>query len=68
MTKLALQSDQMPDAIHIHGVDLLSHDVVGCGGYADVFRGIWRGRVVALKRLRVFGNAASSGAKMVRML
>jgi hypothetical protein len=67
MTKLALQSNQMPDAIYIHGVALFSYDVVGYGGSADVFRGRWRNGLVALKRLRVFSDPARFEAKRVHI-
>jgi hypothetical protein len=42
----------LPPSLIIHGVQDCSKDNVSGGGFADVFRAMYDGKVVALKRLR----------------
>jgi hypothetical protein len=44
----------LPPTLFLSGVRWVSKDAVDAGGYADIFRGTYQGKEVALKRLRVF--------------
>lgn len=46
----------LPLNVVLARVSLVGTDAVGGGGYADVWRGSWGCRDVALKVMRVFGN------------
>lgn len=54
LLRLALKYDQLPSGIHISGVTCACTESIVCGGFADIFKGVYKGEVVALKRLRVF--------------
>jgi hypothetical protein len=43
-----------PSSLYIKSVKLLGREPVSGGGFADVFAGQWKGKDVALKRIRVF--------------
>jgi hypothetical protein len=57
LMKLVAQSMHLPPALLLRGVRLLSHNPEGQGGYADVFKGIYQGKEIALKRFRTFSAA-----------
>ena len=46
----------LPSYLYIHGVQRISRNPVGCGGFADVWIGEMHGQRLALKVLRVSGN------------
>ena len=54
LLRLALEYDLLPRGIHVAGVSCANSESVMCGGFADIYRGEHKGKVVALKRLRVF--------------
>jgi hypothetical protein len=52
--KLCIASGIMPKYLFIHGVDIGDErDPWAAGGFADVFKGTYEGRQVAVKRLRI---------------
>jgi hypothetical protein len=54
LLQLTLKSAKLPEMFFIHGVDIGNNrDPVASGGFADVFRGQYRGQTVAIKRLRI---------------
>jgi hypothetical protein len=53
LVKLSANSDKLPSSLFVHGVQLPDRDRVGGGGFADVYKGCFRGEDVAIKRLRV---------------
>jgi hypothetical protein len=50
----------------IQGVKLLEKDAVYAGGFADVYRGLYRGEEVALKRLRIFHHQKDQERRRAR--
>jgi hypothetical protein len=53
MKRLTMASGQIPRLLDIQGVDIGDRrDPQLCGGFADIFQGVYRGISVALKRLR----------------
>lgn len=52
--KLSIRSGLLPNSLLITDVVMSSSESVAGGGFADIFRGTYKGRLVALKRLRVF--------------
>jgi hypothetical protein len=54
LLKLSIASGTLPRNLFIHGVDIGDdRDAWASGGFADVFRGQYRGITVAVKRLRI---------------
>ncbi|THH26870.1 hypothetical protein EUX98_g7314 [Antrodiella citrinella] len=51
--KLVLRHNKLPRAFYLKGVNSTEKENRGAGGFADVFIGEWKGKAVALKRLRV---------------
>ena len=52
--KLAAESNELPPSLNIYGVDIgTERDPCAMGGFADIFRGTYDGREVAVKRLRM---------------
>lgn len=45
---------KIPPSLWIGGVKLDSHEPVAMGGYANIYKGQWERKAVALKRLRNF--------------
>ncbi|KAJ6579463.1 kinase-like domain-containing protein [Mycena vulgaris] len=52
--KLSRAYDKLPSSIFIHGVTDRDRYPCGGGGYADIYRALYRTKPVALKRLRLF--------------
>ena len=52
-TKLVVTYDKLPASFHLKGVQCDDKESCGAGAFADVFKGKWEGKPVALKRLRV---------------
>lgn len=44
----------IPSSLRLHGIILEDRDPINGGGYADIFRALYLGQRVALKRLRTF--------------
>lgn len=45
---------QLPSSLSLEGIELQEkHPIIG-GGNADIFRAMYKGRLVALKRLRIY--------------
>jgi hypothetical protein len=51
--KLSNACHLMPDSLRLEGVHVSNREPVYCGGFADIFKGSYEGRDVAVKRLRV---------------
>ncbi|KAJ7053459.1 kinase-like domain-containing protein, partial [Mycena amicta] len=54
MGKLAQRCYALPETLFISGVTECTERAVFFGGYSDVFKGMFRGQAVALKRMRIF--------------
>ena len=52
--KLSEVSNILPSVLSVKGVTLLERHPKFGGGFADIFRASYRGKEVALKRMRVF--------------
>jgi hypothetical protein len=60
LIKLAADSEQLPRSLDIYDVDLGGvRDYVRVGGMADIYRGTYRGRPVAVKKLRLLSDQRS---------
>ncbi|KAJ7141851.1 kinase-like domain-containing protein [Mycena crocata] len=57
--------DKLPASIYVKGVTNCEKEPVFGGGYADVFRALLNGKLVALKRLRV--NIPGESARSTRL-
>lgn len=55
----------LPSSLFIQGVDCQDRDAVAGGGYGDIFQATYQGRLVALKRPRVFARDSRDGAPKV---
>ena len=44
----------LPSTLFVSGVRVQSRDAVNAGGYADIFKGIYQSKQVALKRFRFY--------------
>ncbi len=53
---LCRRTQTLPKSFLIRGVRLRDKVPINGGGFADIFRGSYKGETVALKRLRNFGN------------
>jgi hypothetical protein len=54
LIKLASVSQQLPSSLYIDGADIGEHrDPKRWGGFADVYLGVYEGRKVALKKLKI---------------
>ena len=53
LVKLAARSGALPTSLFVKGVKLQSMHAVSMGGFADVYKGLLDGELVALKRLRI---------------
>ena len=56
---LSKKAQLLPDSLFVEGVICNDKNSVACGGYADVYRAVYCGREVALKRMRVFSSDSS---------
>jgi hypothetical protein len=54
LLKLMDQFNRLPSTLFVPGVRTYSRDAVNAGGYADIFKGIYQGKQVALKRFRTY--------------
>lgn len=52
--------DQWPSALLLRGISR-SETLIGTGGFADVYKGHYQGKAVALKSMRYFVNGDSEG-------
>jgi Protein tyrosine and serine/threonine kinase len=57
LVRLSEVCDKLPSAIYITGVTGRDREPLVSGGFADIFRANYNGKVVALKRLRPLQNA-----------
>ncbi|KAG6817813.1 hypothetical protein H0H87_003221 [Tephrocybe sp. NHM501043] len=53
LVKLSERSDILPASVLIRGLTLINNQPVSGGGFADIYRALYRGQEVALKHLRV---------------
>jgi hypothetical protein len=68
VVKLSESCGILPPALNITGVRNCSKASVAGGGFADIFRGSYRGKDVALKRLRYFDDQECGKIHKVRHL
>ena len=61
--KLFCATAKLPSAVFLSGVKRVTSFPFSGGGYADVFRGLYEDKHVALKVLRTFGNMDSNEVK-----
>ncbi|TFK43199.1 hypothetical protein BDQ12DRAFT_168524 [Crucibulum laeve] len=54
MMKMCEMYNLLPSSLFIEGVELRERDPIDGGGFADIYRGSYRGKDVALKRIRIF--------------
>jgi hypothetical protein len=54
LVKMTHHFDVLPSALCVQGVEDVSSEAVSCGAFADIYKGVYRGRAVALKRFREF--------------
>ncbi|TFK43201.1 kinase-like domain-containing protein [Crucibulum laeve] len=52
--KLCEKANTLPSSLVIEGVELRERDAIYGGGFADIYRGSYQGKDVALKRMRIF--------------
>jgi hypothetical protein len=48
---------QLPHSLVINGLEVVDDRPYRSGGFADIYRGVYKGKDVALKRLRAYQNA-----------
>ncbi len=60
LTALSRNTKMVPRSFLLSGVQLQDRDAVSGGGFADIFRASYRGKPVALKRLRNFKDSPLS--------
>jgi hypothetical protein len=53
LIKLSEASEIIPASVLIRGLSLIEQQPVSGGGFADIYRAMYRGQEVALKHLRV---------------
>ncbi|KAF7308507.1 Protein kinase domain-containing protein [Mycena chlorophos] len=54
LVKLSESSGMLPASLFIHGVRRTDQDALFGGAFGDIYRAMYKGRQVALKRMRVF--------------
>lgn len=54
--KVALEYDRLPLALFLTGVTCLDNQGIGQGSFADVYRGDYAGKAVAIKRLKPYSD------------
>jgi hypothetical protein len=54
LVRLTQKVDRLPASIMLTGIRAVSEEPVAAGGFADIFKGIYQGKAVALKRFRKF--------------
>jgi len=52
--KLSTRSNKLPASLVVNDVTRLDKESIAGGGFADIYRGEYKGKPVALKRLRVY--------------
>lgn len=55
--KLVKACDKLPSSLKISGVTQRDEHASFCGGFGDVFKAMYQGKYVALKRMRMFQSA-----------
>ena len=61
--KIARHSGFFPKSFVLHGVKKGEEDPVACGGFSDIYKGMFEYKPVALKVIRSFG-ATENGRQM----
>lgn len=64
--KLSIRSNKLPASLVVNNVTRLDKESIAGGGFADIFRGEYKGKPVALKRLRVYRPSDNVRAWQVR--
>jgi hypothetical protein len=62
LVKAVDQFNCLPPTVYLRGVRLHSEHPVDGGGYADIYKGIYQGKEVAIKKFRIFGPETGSGS------
>ena len=70
LKKLVLRTGTLPPYLFLSEVERLGANPVFGGGFADIWKGYAKGRLVALKVIRVFDNYVERGDshKVISML
>ncbi|KAK6988688.1 kinase-like protein [Favolaschia claudopus] len=63
MLKLSATRDVLPSSLFIAGIQDRDEHPVSAGGFGDVYKGVYNGGCVAMKRIRIFTGEASSSQK-----
>ncbi|TCD71936.1 hypothetical protein EIP91_000068 [Steccherinum ochraceum] len=64
--KLVLEHDKLPMKLFLFHVRVTDPDASGAGGFSDVFTGSYEGKIVAIKRLRVFVKSSQAQQTKLR--
>ncbi len=57
---LSRRAQILPSTLFIDGVECKDRNAVAGGGFADIYRGLFGGQEVALKRIRTFTNDSAA--------
>lgn len=68
LARLCQLSDSLPSSVILRKIDQSETQVAGCGGFADIYRGSYKGEAVAIKQLRAYDFTApeNSDADAIR--
>ena len=67
LIKLSEASEIIPASVLIRGLSLIESQPVSGGGFADIYRAMYRGQEVALKHLRVRQDQDSQNIRRVNL-
>ena len=56
LVALSRNAKAVPGSLRLEGITLQDKNAVSGGGFADVYKGLYKGNLVALKRLRTFSR------------
>ena len=59
--------DVLPSSFFLHGVEPISQIAIAGGGFADIYKGKYLGREVALKVIRAFRGGEGGERKKLKV-